>query len=181
MNEHLFWFFFQASHQHAALDFAVKFFASYLPYLFLAGLVYLGKIGYRDWRARWNFFVTLVLSAVIARGVLVEIIRFFYPHPRPFVALGIDPLFISSGNSFPSGHAATFFAFAAVVIMLAPRWGWWLFFFALLNGMGRVAAGVHWPADILGGIGVGIASGLLAVLATKARPLFEEKETPSSA
>ncbi|RMD57355.1 phosphatase PAP2 family protein [Candidatus Parcubacteria bacterium] len=56
-----------------------------------------------------------------------------------------------------------------------------MFFFALLNGMGRVAAGVHWPADILGGIGVGITSGLLAVLATRARPLFGGEEATSSA
>jgi undecaprenyl-diphosphatase len=33
--------------------------------------------------------------------------------------------------------------------------------FAILNGAARIAAGVHWPGDIIGGLVVGILSALL--------------------
>lgn len=100
------------------------------------------------------------LSAVVARLGAVELIRFFYPRERPFVFEGLNALVDQNPleSSFPSGHA-TFFMALAVYFILAgeKRLGWFLFISAVLIGAARVAAGVHWPSDIVAGWVLGAA------------------------
>ncbi len=72
---------------------------------------------------------------------------------RPFVALGdtINPLFIHGLNdSFPSGHSVIIFTLAFYIYSINRYIGLTLILFAILSGMARVIAGVHWPTDILG-------------------------------
>jgi undecaprenyl-diphosphatase len=115
----------------------------------------------REWRRRLFFFLELLLSLIVSRGIVTEAIRFFFPHPRPFDALDITALVGESGDSFPSGHGAFFFALAGTVWFYNRRRGALLFFLALVIGIARVAAGVHWPLDIVGGIATGILSALI--------------------
>jgi len=102
-------------------------------------------------------------SAAVARLGVAEIIRFFYNRPRPFETLeGARQLIEhSGGGSFPSGHASLSFAVAAAVYFYYPKTSILFFFAALSIGVGRVAAGLHWPSDILGGAAVGILSAWL--------------------
>ena len=58
--------------------------------------------------------------------------------------------------SFPSGHAAFFFALAMAVYFYNKKWGTWFFATAILITVARVIAGVHYPPDILGGAVIGI-------------------------
>ncbi len=96
---------------------------------------------------------------MIARGVFVEMIRFFYDKLRPFQSLGIDPLISSLANgAMPSGHATVFFAIAALVFLFDKNFFWYFLAGAFLVGVGRIAAGVHWPMDILAGAVVGVLS-----------------------
>jgi len=87
---------------------------------------------------------------------------------RPFVALdAITPLFTVGGvEAFPSGHATASFALATAVWYVSPRTSIALFAAALLIGIARVAAGVHWPTDIYGGavVGIGVVVLLRAVI-----------------
>ncbi len=57
-------------------------------------------------------------------------------------------------SSFPSGHSAAPFTLAAMVIFLVEdtkiRYG--VLFYASLIAISRIATGVHWPIDILGGM-----------------------------
>jgi undecaprenyl-diphosphatase len=73
---------------------------------------------------------------------------------------GISPLINESGSSFPSAHAAWFFALAMTVWYANRKWGWWYFALATVMGIARIYAGVHWPFDIIGGAVIGIASGI---------------------
>ena len=72
-----------------------------------------------------------------------------YAEPRPLVHAPTD-------GSFPSGHAATSFAAAAVLTYAWPRW--WPAFLLLALGIGfsRVYVGVHYPLDVVGGAVLGI-------------------------
>lgn len=107
-------------------------------------------------------FVSL-LSAIVARLIFVPLIRFFYYSPRPFLENNISLLipFQDNISSFPSGHAAFFFALAMSVYFYNKKLGILFFIFATLNGLARIFVGVHWPSDIIGGAVVGIISAVL--------------------
>ena len=98
-------------------------------------------------------------AAIIARG-FVEVIRFFFHRPRPFAD---NPAIISLLNetsySFPSGHAAFFFALSTVVYIYNKRWGVWFFIASSVIGFARIMAGVHYLTDIIGGAVLGIVVG----------------------
>jgi undecaprenyl-diphosphatase len=100
-------------------------------------------------------------------------VKDYIARPRP----GVDPLVTAFGYSFPSGHsldsAATYGLIALVVwrspLPLAVRrlavvLGATLPF---LIGLSRIALGVHYPSDVLGGWLAGIA--LVALGATLIR------------
>ena len=96
------------------------------------------------------------ISGVIARYGITELIRHFYNRPRPFAALSdARQLLTDSAWSFPSGHAAFFFAIAMAIYLYNKRWGTWFFIAAILISIARVIAGVHYPSDILVGALVG--------------------------
>jgi len=177
LNRSLFEWAFQFSHQNFFLDLLIVFVAQYLPYFLVLGVLAL-IAEEKTWRKRLFFLNEVLLSLLLSRGIITELIRFFYNHARPFDALGIMALIEESGHSFPSGHAAFFFALAITVFYYNRRWGMVLFLLALLNGVARVVAGVHWPLDIVGGIVVGTLSALAvhALLKPSFRKLFQTPE-----
>ena len=73
-----------------------------------------------------------------------------FAEPRPLVH-------VPQGPSFPSGHAATSFACAALLASLAPLPKVPLFALAALIAFSRVYVGVHYPLDVLGGAALGLA------------------------
>ena len=75
---------------------------------------------------------------------------------RPFIALpGVQSLFLETGYAFPSGHSATIAAFAFAIFFKNKRLGYIAFVIALIIGLARVIAGVHFPLDIAGGYALG--------------------------
>jgi undecaprenyl-diphosphatase len=135
------------------------FIADTLTYfLVLAGIYFLWRL--RSWRQRIFGTIEIGLAVLLSRGIVTSAIRHFYQHPRPFVALGFNPLILNEVpyDSFPSGHMTALFAMATVIFCLDRKWGSWFLGLSLLVGVGRIYAGIHWPFDILGGILIGIAS-----------------------
>ncbi|MEK9180534.1 MAG: phosphatase PAP2 family protein [Patescibacteria group bacterium] len=159
-NRTLFELLFQWSGRDPLLDAFFVFFARFLPYLLVLGFI-VWCLAHKEWRLRWLILAEGAMATILARGIITEIIRFFYHSPRPFDALSLTPLVGESGYTFPSGHAAFFFAMAMTVFFYNRRLGWWYFAFATIVGLARIFAGVHWPLDILGGAAVGILSGFL--------------------
>ena len=155
-------------------DTAVIFKAEYLGWWMLTGLgaflIYPVYFGRKRFVSTWTFhvqvqmqmvFVALV-SAFFSRFFITDLIRFFYSRPRPFETMDIYQLVAhDGGSSFPSGHAAFFFALAAGVFIYYRKWGILFYLFALAMGISRVIAGIHWPSDILGGAVIGIVSAYL--------------------
>ncbi len=133
------------------------FFAAYLPYLL--GFGFLALVALQPGaRRKLYVFIEGALAVIISRGVATVIIYHFYFHPRPFLFYGFAPLISAAGPSFPSGHAAFFFALALAAWYADRTWGNWYLVLASLNGIARIYAGVHWPLDIIAGAALGLAS-----------------------
>ncbi len=137
----------------------VIFFAEYFPYVVAALFVGFAFSRLSGRKTRLLLFGEGILAAFVSRG-FVELFRFFIHRPRPFIAdPSIIPLISEASYSFPSGHAAFFFALSTVVYIYDKRWGLWFFIASLIVGFARVMAGVHYLTDILGGAVLGIAVG----------------------
>ena len=107
----------------------------------------------------------LALSLLLARGILTELIRYFYHRPRPFLVLDFEPLIEKMNQgALPSGHAAFYFALAGAIFFLNRRSGWYFLIGASAVGFGRVLVGVHWPLDIVIGALAGLLSAYLVQL-----------------
>jgi undecaprenyl-diphosphatase len=164
MNASLSQWLFGFARFHPLLDAAIVFLARYFPYLL--ALAFLGFIlNERGARRRLFLLFETALAILLSRGILTEGIRFFHAVQRPFEAWQAAPLIPETlGNSFPSGHAAFFFALATVLFFHNKKWGAWFLFFAVINGVSRIVAGVHWPIDVAGGALIGIGSAAIVHL-----------------
>jgi undecaprenyl-diphosphatase len=127
---------------------------------------------------------TWLLGAIVAQSTIVSALKALVGRVRPCDALAwCVPLGVPSpgGGSFPSGHAAGSFAFAAFVAVRAPKWAAPAFAWAALTAWSRCVLGVHYPSDVLAGALVGIVVGLvfarLASRAGRGQPIRQ----PSSA
>lgn len=132
--------------------------------------------------SRRIFWFTL-LSVILSRGILTELIRLIFPRERPFVVLdGVRQLVEKSAEepAFPSGHSAIFFAIAFAVhlsalpigrqadkagkagnlagLLFNKRIGGILIVLALFFAFTRIYTGIHFPLDIIGGALVSFAS-----------------------
>lgn len=142
------------------LGWLAVFFASYIQYVL--GLLFLIFI----WKKistgkKWQVFLTGIAAIILSRGIITTIIRFFYHRTRPFLEYNFVPLVPETDYSFPSGHMTFFFALSTVIYIHDKKWGIWFMTASALMGIARIAAGVHWPSDIVGGAAIGIAVGWL--------------------
>lgn len=145
--------------KNSGLDFLGVFSAKYLEY-FLVFLLFLFLI------ERFSKYWPMVLKAFVAAGLarlgIVNIIRLIWPRTRPFVENNINLLVEKSDEaSFPSGHAAFYFAISAIVFSYDKKAGVLFFLVSFIITISRVFVGIHWPSDILAGAVIGIFSAWL--------------------
>jgi undecaprenyl-diphosphatase len=165
----LFYFFNNLAGKSQTFDTIIIFLAEYLQYILIT--VFLMLLYFSAYSKLEKFYILGVttISIILSRFIIVEIIRFFYHRPRPFLILQVHKL-LSSGWfysdiewSFPSGHSAFFFAMATAIYLCNKKWGIWFVIAAILMNISRIVAGVHYPSDILGGAVAGIMVGYLVV------------------
>jgi len=95
----------------------------------------------------WAFLIDQVINLVFVRN------RPIISHPAEVKQLSvtIDP------TSFPSSHSIFVFAIAASFYLAGyKKLGTVLLFLAVLVGLSRIAAGAHYPSDIIAGSFLGI-------------------------
>ena len=114
-------------------------------------------------RRRRQFAVVQAVAAVLLANGLVKLLNLVLFRSRPFADLDVTLLFYRPTDStLPSNPAAVAFAFAATVYLHERTWGLWMGVVAVLFGLARVVAGVHYPLDVVAGAGVGILAAHLA-------------------
>lgn len=137
----------------------VAFLASGLIWVLFAFVLYQsGRPATRQ--AKIIFLARVGLAVLIGLGVNA-LIAYFYWRARPFTVLGFDALISKSplDKSFPSDHAVVAWAAATVAFLYNKTSGYLVITAAILIGLGRVLAGVHYVSDVLVGGGIGVAVG----------------------
>jgi undecaprenyl-diphosphatase len=150
-------------YQHDGVEDPLLFYVNASEALFIATLaiVFLAARGaaHAAWR---RAAVAAVLSAGLGLAV-GKVISELVDRARPFVA---DPhgvhLFAAhaADPGFPSDHATAAFAIAVAILLRKRGWGIAALVFATVLSVGRVALGVHYPSDVLGGAALGSAAAL---------------------
>ena len=105
--------------------------------------------------------VAMLVSLLVNNLALKNIVGRIRPYE---MVQGLIPLIGRPGDySFPSGHSASSFAAAGVMVRRLPRWaGIPLFLLAVMISLLRLYVGVHYPTDVLAGVAIGLGLSYLA-------------------
>jgi membrane-associated phospholipid phosphatase len=113
-----------------------------------------------------------LLYSFLISGIAVQIIKNLVNSPRPklFFEAGqylhfIDGVSLANNSSFPSGHTATAFALATVMVLMMKDKSWTLLILiaTVLVGYSRIYLAQHFLLDVLIGAVIGSASGIFSV------------------
>jgi len=117
-------------------------------------------------RAAVNGLASVVVTSAVVNLLLKPLSRRRRPDRRTNDVPIARQVPMPRSTSFPSGHAASAFAFATGVGIALPRTGLPLTATAALVAYSRVHTGVHYPSDAVAGsvIGAGLAPGVVAAL-----------------
>lgn len=141
-----------------------------LLFIVLLATAFLAKGRFASVKARHGV-VAAGLSALLGLAV-AHLISGVWDRPRPYEAHHVH-LFISpSGDpSFPSDHATAAFAIAVALLLRNRRIGWVAIAMATVVSVSRVAVGVHYPSDVLGGAMLGALAALALWIPPVRKPL----------
>ncbi len=98
-----------------------------------------------------------VFACVAVSGVIVNIFKYGLGRARPrhfeeYGAFAFNPLSAeASWASFPSGHATSAASLAVALALLFPRFAGGFISMGMIVAITRMAAGAHYPSDVLGG------------------------------
>ncbi|MFE9562059.1 bifunctional phosphatase PAP2/diacylglycerol kinase family protein [Streptomyces sp. NPDC006487] len=122
------------------------------------GIAVLGSAGARKAAVRG------AASLALASATINTVGKWSVRRPRPVldgVPAGRQLTTQPRTTSFPSGHAASAFAFTAGVALESPLWGAALAPVAASVAFSRVYTGVHYPSDVAAGAALGVAAGFV--------------------
>ena len=117
-----------------------------------------------------------VVPAALLAAVWSQAFKHLLANPRPLAMLGANTIHVVGPayhfHSFPSGHATTAFALAALCVLgfRLRAWSAVPVAVAALVGISRCAVGVHWPLDVLGGAFGGWLAAALGLRAAAQMP-----------
>lgn len=140
-------------------------------YLVAAAFVFIA-VAFADWRKRSRagrfrlaFLFAQAGYAFMAVGlvrIIVGVAKFLVGRARPVLfddggSLHFQPFTAGYDfNSFPSGHSTTMGAVAMVLMLWFPRARLPVFLLCAFVAATRVAAGAHYPSDVVAGYALGL-------------------------
>lgn len=135
-----------------------RFASTWLPELLLGLLFAALLLGPRVHVLRQR--VLIVLGAMLLAWLAARVLQALWPQPRPFMlGLGTPWLSHAASASFPSMHASVAAAWAAALAhWRKPVLSWVAAGLALLIAWSRMALGLHFPADVLAGVVLGVGA-----------------------
>ncbi len=159
MDYQLFQFVNQIARINDVLDYFIIFCAKILIVFLVFGVVSLAIVRAKEWGKEMFFDATIGMFTALFISWIVPLL---YVRPRPFVDHSVHQLVLidPSIKSFPSDHTLLSFAVAMAVWQYDRKWGSIFFVLAALVGLSRVAAGVHYPFDIVAGAVIGVVASL---------------------
>lgn len=178
MNDQLLLYINHWAGKSSLLDGVMIFCAKYLVYaVFMLAVACLGYWVYRrQWRTAIYFFSTLVVSFI-----LLKLASLLNVDHRPFMDHQLTQLVSHApGKSFPSDHTTVTTAIAAGLLFVTPfkKLGVVVLGAAIMIGFSRIFVGIHYPADIIGGLITGLLGGVMVLLVmefiNKAHPPSDE-------
>lgn len=126
--------------------------------LYILGFIYIlfnfNKFCYID-LLKYLFvpFIAIFISKIIRKNINTR---------RPFEILNIQSLVQhEGGNSMPSNHSVSAMVLAIAFIYIAPKYKIIFIVLAIITGMSRIMAGLHYPIDVIFGFLIGISIGVL--------------------
>src|SRR5260370_9850419 len=108
------------------------------------------------------------MSSNLKFGLHYQVRPFHDAKPNLVWPIGAAPEHWNHCNSFPSDHAAIFFALATVILINHRFLGLIAFFWATTVCLLRIYLGYHYPSDLIAGAGLGI----FTVILFERLPLF---------
>jgi membrane-associated phospholipid phosphatase len=110
------------------------------------------------WKSSLDAIFILIIPIALAT-IISEIISRIFPRDRPFVAMSNIKLLIPHGadGGMPSHHMVFMFALGISLIQISRNIGFLVCVLTPISGIARIAAGIHYPSDIIVGLALGAA------------------------
>jgi membrane-associated phospholipid phosphatase len=163
INQELFNLFYQFAHRSPVIDGMIIFCASILPFIAVF-IAVIHALRIHDIKKELRQLFWLFGPAFVAYLFSV-VIKLLMEFPRPFAyARDIAPLITVNDpfGTFPSSHTIFFSTLGFAMYMHDHRFGAAYIFIAVIIGVARIMAGVHWPFDVLSGFLLGQLIALIA-------------------
>lgn len=127
---------------------------------FILSPTYRGQM--RNVLTRWHGWATLVLASIVVGSIPSEIGKLAIGRARPFLLDQYGAAYFSPFKgeflyeSFPSGHSMMAGIMMMSLSIFLPRWRLPIIVVGLLFCTSRLAAGAHFPTDIVAGCTIGL-------------------------
>ncbi|MFD2587580.1 phosphatase PAP2 family protein [Croceitalea marina] len=154
---------------------------TWIPLYLLFIFLFFYKTSSAEGLRKTSVFLALTIFILLITDLTKNFVARLRPNNDEEINALIRILKSPMDYSFFSGHAASSFAITVLVfLLLRKKYKWAILFFIwpLLFATSRIYVGVHFPLDILVGIFVGVASGLLFYALYKR--FLERKKIPVS-
>jgi undecaprenyl-diphosphatase len=164
------WLFYIGNHtfQNPVFDWLMPFITEKYHWFPVWGLIAVWLL----WKGgrQGRIMVLLIIPIIfLSDQISAHVIKPLVARPRPCVILPDVRLLtnIRTSFSFPSAHAANFFAVAAFLSYFYKKYRWWFYGAAGLVAYSRIYIGIHYPFDAVAGALLGVLCAYACILTWK--------------